>query len=46
MRDVVIVAGCRTPIGTIGGQFKTLAPVELNHSGYAESDKKSRHWIQ
>ena len=29
MRDVVIVAGCRTPIGTIGGQFKTLAPVEL-----------------
>lgn len=29
MRNVVIVAGCRTPIGTIGGQFKTLAPVEL-----------------
>ena len=29
MRDVVIVAGCRTPIGTIGVQFKTLAPVEL-----------------
>ena len=24
MRNVVIVAACRTPIGTIGGQFKTL----------------------
>ncbi|MEI3504044.1 MAG: hypothetical protein V8Q42_10485 [Anaerovoracaceae bacterium] len=24
MRNVVIVAGCRTPIGTIGGQFKTI----------------------
>lgn len=30
MRNVVIVAGCRTPIGTIGGQFKTLAPSELS----------------
>ncbi len=30
MRNVVIVAGCRTPIGTMGGQFKTLAPVELS----------------
>ena len=29
MRNVVIVAGCRTPIGTIGGQFKTLTPSEL-----------------
>ncbi len=29
MRNVVIVAGCRTPIGTIGGQFKSLAPSEL-----------------
>ncbi|MCI8280186.1 MAG: thiolase family protein [Lachnospiraceae bacterium] len=30
MRNVVIVAGCRTPIGTIGGQFKTLTPSELS----------------
>lgn len=30
MRNVVIVAGCRTPIGTIGGQFKTLVPSELS----------------
>lgn len=30
MRNVVIVAGCRTPIGTIGGQFKTLMPSELS----------------
>ena len=29
MRNVVIVAACRTPIGTIGGQFHTLQPVEL-----------------
>lgn len=29
MRNVVIIAGCRTPIGTIGGQFKTLPPSEL-----------------
>ncbi len=30
MRNVVIAAGCRTPIGTIGGQFKTLVPSELS----------------
>ncbi len=30
MRNVVIVAGCRTPIGTIGGQFKTLVPSDLS----------------
>lgn len=30
MRDVVIVAGCRTPIGTIGGQFKTLTALDLS----------------
>ena len=30
MRNVVIVAACRTPIGTIGGQFKTLTATELS----------------
>jgi len=30
MRDVVIVAGCRTPIGTIGGQFKTITSLDLS----------------
>lgn len=30
MRNVVIVAGCRTPIGTIGGQFKTLTSLDLS----------------
>lgn len=30
MRNVVIVAGCRTPIGTIGGQFRSLVPSELS----------------
>jgi len=30
MKNVVIVAGCRTPIGTIiGGQFKSLNPIDL-----------------
>lgn len=30
MRNVVIVAGCRTPIGTINGQFKTVNPADLS----------------
>lgn len=30
MRNVVIVAGCRTPIGTIGGQFKELTALNLS----------------
>jgi len=29
MRNVVIVSGCRTPIGTIGGQFKSITSLEL-----------------
>ena len=28
MNDIVITAGCRTPIGTIGGQFKTLTALD------------------
>ena len=30
MRDVCIVSACRTPIGTIGGQFKTLTSLDLS----------------
>ncbi len=30
MADVVIVAACRTPIGNIGGQFKTLTSLDLS----------------
>ena len=30
MRNVVIVAAARTPIGTIGGQFKTLTSLDLS----------------
>ncbi|MCB6992076.1 thiolase family protein [bacterium 210820-DFI.6.37] len=30
MRNVVIIAGCRTPIGTIGGQFKTITSLDLS----------------
>lgn len=30
MKNVVIAAACRTPIGTIGGQFKTLTSLDLS----------------
>ena len=30
MNDIVITAGFRTPIGTIGGQFKTLTALDLS----------------
>ena len=30
MRNVVIAAACRTPIGTMGGQFKTLTALDLS----------------
>lgn len=30
MKNVVIVAGCRTPIGAIGGQFKSITSLELS----------------
>ncbi|MCI9639667.1 thiolase family protein [Anaerotruncus sp. 80] len=30
MRNVVITAGCRTPIGALGGQFKTLTSLDLS----------------
>ncbi len=30
MRSVVITAGCRTPIGALGGQFKTLTALSLS----------------
>lgn len=30
MRNVVITAGCRTPIGTIGGQFKSITSLDLS----------------
>ncbi len=30
MRNVVIVSACRTPIGTIGGQFKSITSLDLS----------------
>ncbi|MCI1653764.1 MAG: thiolase family protein [Lachnospiraceae bacterium] len=30
MRNVVIVAGCRTPIGKLGGQFHTITSLDLS----------------
>ncbi len=30
MRNVVIVAACRTPIGALGGQFKTITSLDLS----------------
>lgn len=41
MRNVVIAAACRTPIGTIGGQFKTLPPIELTIPVMQELVKRS-----
>ena len=41
MRNVVIVAGCRTPIGTIGGQFKTITSLDLSIPVIQELVKRS-----
>lgn len=41
MRRVAIVAACRTPIGTIGGQFRTLPPIELTIPVMQELVKRS-----
>ncbi len=41
MRNVVIVAGCRTPIGTIGGQFKSITSVDLSIPVMQELVKRS-----
>ncbi|MFR2879213.1 MAG: 3-oxoadipyl-CoA thiolase, partial [Anaerovoracaceae bacterium] len=41
MRNVVIVAGCRTPIGTIGGQFKTITSLDLSIPVMQELVKRS-----
>lgn len=41
MRKAVIVAACRTPIGTIGGQFKTMPPMELTIPVMRELVKRS-----
>lgn len=30
MRNVVITAGCRTPIGSLGGQFKSITSLDLS----------------
>jgi acetyl-CoA C-acetyltransferase len=32
MNEVVIVAGCRTPIGRLGGMFKGVSALELTIS--------------
>jgi hypothetical protein len=31
--DVVILSGCRTPIGSFGGAFKDVSAVDLAHGG-------------
>lgn len=41
MKNVVIVAGCRTPIGTIGGQFKTITSLDLSIPVMQELVKRS-----
>lgn len=41
MKDIVITAGCRTPIGTIGGQFKTMTALDLSIPVMQELVKRS-----
>lgn len=41
MRNVVIVAACRTPIGTIGGQFKSITALDLSIPVMQELVKRS-----
>lgn len=43
MNDIVITAGCRTPIGTIGGQFKTLTALDLSIPIMKEPGAPFRH---
>lgn len=42
MAKVVITAGCRTPIGTIGGQFKTITSLDLSIPVMQELVKRSK----
>jgi len=42
MRNVVIVAACRTPIGTIGGQFKDITSLGLSIPIMQELVKRSK----
>lgn len=42
MKKVVIVAGCRTPVGTIGGQFKTLTSLNLTIPVMQELIKRAK----
>lgn len=42
MPNVVITAGCRTPIGTIGGQFKTITSLDLSIPVMQELVKRSK----
>ena len=42
MRNVVIVAGCRTPIGTIGGQFKSITSLDLTIPVMQELVKRAK----
>ncbi len=42
MRNVVIVAGCRTPIGTIGGQFKSITSLDLSIPVMQELVKRAK----
>lgn len=41
MRQVVISAACRTPIGTMGGQFRTLTALDLSIPVMQELVKRS-----
>src|SRR5919109_165215 len=40
-QDVVIVSGCRTPIGTFGGAFKDVSAVELGTLAVREAVRRA-----
>lgn len=42
MNNVVIVSACRTPIGTMGGQFKSLQPIDLTIPVMKELVKRAK----
>lgn len=42
MRNVVIAAGCRTPIGTMGGQFRSITSLDLSIPVMRELVKRAK----
>jgi len=41
--QVVILSGCRTPIGSFGGAFKDVSAVELGTAAEREAVRRAVH---